>query len=100
MRRGGEGCQGEPGHSRAEAPPKARSRNESFEIASKQAPRTGPSRAPRLASAPDGASEGLRQRCERPLPAAWRGVKGTETPRYLFIYWKQCMGDTQKASEH
>lgn len=25
--------------------------------------------------------------------------KGTEKPCYLFIYWKQCMGDTQKASE-
>lgn len=85
VRRGRGGCQGEPGHSRAEAPPKARSRDESFEIASKQAPRTGPSRAPRLASAPDGASEGLRQRCERPLPAAWRGVKA-QNPLVIYLF--------------
>lgn len=25
--------------------------------------------------------------------------KDTEKPCYLFIYWKRCMGDTQKASE-
>lgn len=100
VRRAGEGSRGQPGHSRAGAPPKARSRNESLEIASQEAPRTGPSRVARLASAPDGASEGLRQRCERALPAAWRGVKAQKPLAiYLFIYWEQCMGDTQKASE-
>lgn len=90
--RAGQGCQGQAGHSRAETAPNARSRNESFGIASEGAPaeeRSEQSPAPRIS--PRWCIWGAASEMwASPARCMDRG-KGAATPRYLFIYLLEAM---------